>query len=100
VGELIEHCAYPEKIIEKILEHIRPGGLLILTTPNGARARIKAKLPTFKEVLIREQREIFEERQFGPNGRHHLFSFNLEEIKYIVPRNAKLVKKVIVEEQT
>jgi 2-polyprenyl-3-methyl-5-hydroxy-6-metoxy-1,4-benzoquinol methylase len=90
-GEILEHCAYPEKIIEKILKYVRPGGLLILTTPNGA--RIKTKLPTFKQVLLKEQRKVFEKRQFGPSGEDHLFLFKLEEIKYIVPKNAKIVGK-------
>lgn len=91
LGELIEHCAYPEEIIEKVLKHVRPGGLLILTTPNGA--RIKTRLPTFKQVFLKEARRMFEERQFGPAGEDHLFLFKLEEIEYIVPKNVKIIDK-------
>lgn len=91
-GELIEHCAYPEEIIEKILKYVRPGGLLILTTPNGA--RIKTKLPTLKQILLKEERKIFEDRQYGPSGESHLFLFKLEEIEYIVPKNAQIIEKV------
>lgn len=91
MGELIEHCAYPEKIIEKVVRCVRLGGLLILTTPNGA--RIKTRLPTFRQVFSQEQRKMFEERQFGPGGENHLFLFKLEEIKYIIPENANIIEK-------
>jgi len=90
-GELIEHCAYPEEIVEKIMRYVRPGGLLILTTPNGA--RIKAGLPTFSQVLSKETRKLFEERQFGPGGEDHLFLFKLGEVRYIVPGNARIVER-------
>jgi len=91
VGELIEHCAYPEEVVEKIMRYVRPGGLLILTTPNGA--RIKAGLPTFSQVLSKETRKLFEGRQFGPSGEDHLFLFKLGEVKYVVPSNARIVEK-------
>lgn len=91
LGELIEHCAYPEEIIGKTLKYIRPGGILILSTPNGS--RIKTLKPTFKKVLGKEQRKMFEEKQFGPDGENHLFLFKLEEIKYIVPKEAIIKEK-------
>lgn len=81
-GEVIEHCAYPEEIVEKIISFVRPGGLLIFTTPNGS--RIRTNLPTFEQVLEKGKRKVFEQRQFGPDGEHHLFLFKLEEIKYII----------------
>ena len=36
---------------------------------------------------------MFEERQFGPDGEHHLFLFKLDEIKYIVPEGVKVIEK-------
>lgn len=91
VGELIEHCAYPEQILEKIFKFVKPGGLVILSTPNGA--RIKNKLPTFKQVYSNETRGVFKERQFGPDDKDHLFLFKLEELRCILPKNAKIIKK-------
>jgi 2-polyprenyl-3-methyl-5-hydroxy-6-metoxy-1,4-benzoquinol methylase len=90
VGELIEHCAYPEEIIEKVLSCVKPGGYLILTTPNGA--LIKTKLPTFRQVRAKEARRLLMERQFGPSGEDHLFLFRLEEIDYIVPKKARIME--------
>lgn len=89
--EFIEHCAYPEEIIEKIFNFIRPGGFLILTTPNGA--RLKTTLPTFKQVFKKEQRKMFEGKQFLPSGEHHLFLFKLEEIGCVLPKEAKIIEK-------
>ncbi len=95
IGELIEHCAYPEELVEKILEWIRPNGYLILTTPNGSMFMRKfiSKLPTFSQVLKKEKRNKFNEIQFGPSGADHLFVFRLDEIKYIMPENARILEK-------
>lgn len=90
-GELIEHCAYPEEILAKILKFVRPGGLLIITTPNGS--RLKTNLPTFQKYFQKESRKMFEERQFGPEGKDHLFLFAIEELDLIVPENAKIIEK-------
>ena len=89
-GELIEHCAYPEEIVEIILKYVRPGGLLILTTPNGS--RINTDMPTFNQVFQKESRKRFETKQFGPGGKDHLFLFTLKEIKHIVPAGAKILE--------
>ncbi len=89
-GELIEHCAYPEDIVQQILSYVRPGGVLIVTTPNGS--RLKTNLPTFRQVSRREQRKIFEERQFGPAGEDHLFLFRINEVHDILPPNAKIIE--------
>ena len=88
-GELIEHCAYPEDIVSEILRCTRPGGYVIITTPNGA--RVMKGLPTFAEVCSKEERRVFEGKQFLPDGKGHLFLFKLEEIPMIVPKGAQIV---------
>lgn len=85
LAEVVEHCAYPEEIVRKALCYIRPGGLLIGTTPNGA--RIKTELPTFCSVKDSEQRRAFLNKQFGPDADDHLFLFTLQEARYLVPPN-------------
>lgn len=89
-GELIEHCAYPEEIVKKIFGWVRPNGYLILTTPNGS--RLKSNLPTFSQILERGKRKEFENTQFRPRGKDHLFLFKLNEIKYIVPKNSEILE--------
>lgn len=89
-GELIEHCAYPEDIVDKILEWVRPGGYLLLTTPNGGRMFIH--LPRFGRLRRRQQRETLVRNQFGPSGKNHLFAFDSEDLDYIVPGYAKIIE--------
>jgi SAM-dependent methyltransferase len=89
LGEIIEHCAYPEKIIENILSYVKPGGICIITTPNGN--RIKAQLPSFRQVLREYSRDTLARRQFGPDGSDHLFLFTLKEARSIIPQQTQLL---------
>jgi SAM-dependent methyltransferase len=82
-GEVIEHCAYPEQLIKEILKFVRVGGYLLLTTPNGS--KIINRLPTFTDVQNKSKRKKFENLQFGPSGKDHLFLFKLEDIKLVTP---------------
>jgi 2-polyprenyl-3-methyl-5-hydroxy-6-metoxy-1,4-benzoquinol methylase len=90
-GEIVEHCAYPEDILARILEFVKPGGILIVTTPNGA--RILNPLPTFGEVAGKDDRRVFVSRQFRPAGEDHLFLFKLDELAMIVPDNMEIIQK-------
>ena len=56
-GEVIEHCAYPEEIIISILKFVKPGGFLIITTPNGN--YFNSNLPTFSELSQKQLRKKF-----------------------------------------
>jgi len=71
VGELLEHCAEPAKVLATLCECLKPGGTAILTTPNGARLRSRERRyeGSADPDLAR--------RQFGPGGEDHLFAFDL-----------------------
>jgi len=88
LGEVIEHWTYPEDIIVKIFTSLHPGGIIIVTTPNGS--KIGNKLPTFRQIITRED---LVSRQFGPDGDFHLFLFKLNEISDIIPSNSKIIKQ-------
>lgn len=90
-GEIIEHCAYPEDILAKILTFVKPEGILIITTPNGS--RILNRLPTFQQVSDKDERKVFVSRQFRPAGEDHLFLFRLEELDMIIPPGAQIIEK-------
>ena len=90
-GEVIEHCAYPEEIVSNILKYVKPGGFLILTTPNGN--YLNSHLPTFRQLSQKTLRKQFESIQFGPDGDNHLFLFKLDELNDIVPTNADIIEK-------
>jgi len=90
LGELIEHCAHPERIVGAIAGLLRPGGLIVVTTPNGS--RLHAGLPLYGSVRDGEGREDLERRQYGPEGEDHLCLFTRDEIRHIVPEGFRLVE--------
>lgn len=94
LGEVVEHCAFPEKIVKKAFDYLKEGGFLIITTPNGSRIRKKIYLSSFKKTIYLDKtRGNLEKRQFGPSGEDHLFLLRPEELKLIIPENSKIVNK-------
>lgn len=83
VGELLEHCAYPDCVLAGLSEALRPGGIAIITTPNGG--RVGSAEATYSQV----DRASAEQRQFGPGGEDHLFAFTLPELAQVI-RSADL----------
>lgn len=61
VGEVIGLCAYPEQILATVARFVRPGGHMIVTTPNGS--RVAQKYPPMAEVLAGDRKPL-EARQF------------------------------------
>jgi len=90
LGEVIEHCAFPEDIIKNVLKYVSIGGLLIITTPNGSRFR--NRLPTYAQISKKEKKDLIK-KQFGPGGEDHLFLFRSHELKRILPKNIKIIGK-------
>jgi SAM-dependent methyltransferase len=78
LGELPEHCARPEQILRFLADSLRPGGHVIITTPNGQRwgCDEHAYDPRCSEGL--------EGRQFGPGGEDHLFAFSASQLIGVV----------------
>ncbi len=81
-GEMIEHVAYPEKVLGEIRRVLRPGGHLLLSTPNGQRMR--TGLPTFSAV---KDRAALVEKQFKPDSDGHLFLFARGELETLLAEN-------------
>ncbi len=88
LGELIEHCAYPEDFIQQAMRYLNPGGVLLVTTPNASMFR--NHLPTFGQLHRREDRAHLEACQFGPDGEDHLFLFTLSDLRLIMPPGLRL----------
>jgi 2-polyprenyl-3-methyl-5-hydroxy-6-metoxy-1,4-benzoquinol methylase len=78
-GEVIEHMAYPEKTLGEIRRVLRPGGHLVLSTPNGQ--RMHTGLPTFAQVT---DRAALVSRQFKPDDDGHLFLFARRELERLL----------------
>ncbi len=73
LGEIIEHVAFPEALLRAAFENLKPGGICIVTTPNGE--DFGSTLPTFKQV---ENLETLIPRQF--HWGDHLFLYSLGEL--------------------
>jgi SAM-dependent methyltransferase len=84
LGEVVEHCAYPERIVDKCFKLLVPGGYLLITTPNRSFLGSQ-RLPSFRQILKRSSRSDLEARQFGPDGKDHLFLFTRRELRLLCP---------------
>ena len=76
ITEIIEHTAHPDQFLARIATLIRPGGYIIMTTPNGAYFR--NYLPKFSDC---SDPTIYEVRQFQPDSDGHIFLLHPEEIE-------------------
>jgi 2-polyprenyl-6-hydroxyphenyl methylase/3-demethylubiquinone-9 3-methyltransferase len=76
MGEVIEHVAHPDLFLKKIAQMVKPGGYIIMTTPNGG--YFLNKLPKFSEFSDPSQ---FEAVQFQPNADGHIFLLHLDEVE-------------------
>jgi len=74
--EIIEHVAHPDEFLSKLSGLVRPGGYIILTTPNGAYFR--NKLPRFSDCPDPEK---YEAVQFKPNADGHIFLLHPDEMQ-------------------
>jgi len=63
LGEIVEHVAEPDRLIRTALDLVRPGGFLIITTPNGTCLRHR-RLPSYQ--IAAKNLELLRLRQFGP----------------------------------
>ena len=91
LAEIIEHCAWPENVVRRALQHLKPSGILIVTTPNAE--KIREHLPTFSAFIDIEKRKELEKMQFGPNGEDHLFLFTMKEMVGLKPPEARVIDR-------
>jgi 2-polyprenyl-3-methyl-5-hydroxy-6-metoxy-1,4-benzoquinol methylase len=76
IAEIIEHVAHPDEFLRKAAQLVKPGGYIVMTTPNGAYFR--NTLPKFSEC---PDPSVYEAVQFKPNGDGHVFLIHPDEIK-------------------
>jgi 2-polyprenyl-3-methyl-5-hydroxy-6-metoxy-1,4-benzoquinol methylase len=74
--EVIEHVAHGNEMLAHLRRFLRPGGTLLLTTPNGSYCR--SKLPTHSQV---KDFAALEARQFKPDADGHLFLYTPKELE-------------------
>lgn len=76
ITEIIEHVAHPDEFLKKVAEMVKPGGYVVMSTPNG-RYFIN-KLPKFSDC---PDPGVFESQQFKPNSDGHIFLLWHDEIE-------------------
>ena len=81
ITEIIEHVAHPDEFLRKIGTMVKPGGYVIMSTPNGA--YFKNNLPRFSDC---EDPSQFEEMQFKPNSDGHIFLLWRDEVEVLAQK--------------
>jgi 2-polyprenyl-6-hydroxyphenyl methylase/3-demethylubiquinone-9 3-methyltransferase len=81
ITEIIEHVAHPDEFLANAARLIKPGGYVIMTTPNGAYFR--NRLPRFSEC---PDPSVYESVQFKPNADGHIFLLYPDEIPPLATR--------------
>lgn len=76
ITEVIEHVAHPDQFLARIATLVKPGGHIVMTTPNGG--YVQNRLPRFSDCPDPER---FESVQFGPDGEDHIFLLHEDEIR-------------------
>lgn len=79
--EIIEHVAHPDRFLERLGHLAKPGGYVVITTPNGR--YLRNTLPKFSECSDPSQ---YESVQFKPNADGHIFLLYPEEIVKLADR--------------
>ena len=77
-NQIVEHLIYPLEFTRRLAKWLKPGGRLIMTTPNGN--YIKNSLPGYSELGAPEQ---YAHRQFTADADGHFFAYRGEELTAI-----------------
>ncbi|HEY1581465.1 MAG TPA: methyltransferase domain-containing protein [Chthoniobacterales bacterium] len=89
ITEVIEHTAHPDQLLARVAQLVRPGGYIIMTTPNGAYFR--NKLPKFSES---SDPAAYESVQFKPDADGHIFLLHPEEVELLAARAGLVLEKL------
>ena len=77
-NQIVEHLVYPLEFTRRLAKWLKPGGRLVMTTPNGG--YMKNDLPNYSELGDLKQ---YESRQFSADGDGHFFAYTPSELKGI-----------------
>ncbi len=91
ITEIIEHVAHPDDFLAKAAALVRPGGFIVMTTPNGG--YFKNRLPKFSECA---DPAVFESMQFKPNADGHIFLLHPDEIAPLARSAGLQVEKIVL----
>jgi 2-polyprenyl-3-methyl-5-hydroxy-6-metoxy-1,4-benzoquinol methylase len=89
INEIIEHVAHPDKFLHHVASLVRPGGFIVMTTPNGEYFR--NKLPKFSNC---SDPSAFESVQFKPDSDGHIFLIHHDELYMFAEQSGLTVQEV------
>ncbi len=89
ITEIIEHVAHPDDFLKKTAQLVKPGGHIVMTTPNGAYFR--NDLPKFSDCA---DPSVYESVQFKPNSDGHIFLLHPDEIAPLAERAGLVVEEL------
>jgi 2-polyprenyl-6-hydroxyphenyl methylase/3-demethylubiquinone-9 3-methyltransferase len=88
--EVIEHVAHPDEFMTNVARLLKPGGVAIMTTPNGL--YFKNDLPRFSDC---PDPSVFESAQFKPNSDGHIFLLWPDEVRNLAERAGLHIERQI-----
>lgn len=88
--EVIEHVAHPDDFLRRCAALVRPGGCIVVSTPNGAYAR--NTLPRFDAC----DPQALEAGQFKPDADGHLFLLHPDELHTLATRAGLAVERMVL----
>lgn len=89
ITEIIEHVAHPDEFLRKTAQLVKPGGYIVMTTPNGA--YFLNPLPKFSDC---PDPSVYEAVQFKPNSDGHIFLLHPDEVKSLASHAGLEVEEI------
>jgi 2-polyprenyl-3-methyl-5-hydroxy-6-metoxy-1,4-benzoquinol methylase len=75
-NQIIEHLVYPAELLRILSAYVKPGGVMVISTPNHDYFR--SSLPSYTDLGDPKQHE---HRQFSAGGGDHFFAYTEEELR-------------------
>lgn len=91
IAEIIEHVAHPDRFLRTVAQLVKPGGTIVMTTPNGA--YFSNNLPKFSECA---NPDVYESVQFKPNSDGHIFLLHPEEVSVLADQAGLVLEKLVL----
>jgi 2-polyprenyl-6-hydroxyphenyl methylase/3-demethylubiquinone-9 3-methyltransferase len=89
ITEIIEHVAHPDAFLSQVAHLTRPGGYVLLSTPNGG--YVLSDRPRFSDTADPSQ---FESVQFQPDASGHIFLLHEDELAPLAAAAGLSVREV------
>lgn len=87
--EIIEHVAHPDDFVAKLATLLKPGGVLVMSTPNGG--YLLNDLPRFSDC---PDPSVYESVQFKPNSDGHIFLLYEDELRRFADQSGLVVERL------